>query len=103
MDIKEYENLLRLILDPSSRARAILECIGKAETEITLEEIANSLEISKKTAANNLSMLMKTGLIARVKKNRYIIPRERYTLLRMILMLSEQILDLTKKVEGKGA
>ena len=75
----------------------------KAETEITLEEIANSLEISKKTAANNLSMLMKTGLIARVKKNRYIIPRERYTLLRMILMLSEQILDLTKKVEGKGA
>ena len=102
MDIKEYENLLRLILDPSSRARAILECIGKSETEITLEEIANSLDISKKTAANNLSMLMKTGLIVRLKKNKYIIPRERYTLLKLILMLSEQVSDLTKKVESKG-
>ena len=102
MDIKEYENLLRLILDPSSRARAILECIGKAETELTLEDIANSLGISKKTAANNLSMLMKTGLIVRVKKNKYIIPRERNTLLKLILMLSEQVADLTKKIESKG-
>jgi len=90
---KENDYVYRMLLEPKSRFNEIISLIANSEDPITLDVVAEKLNMAKKTAANNLSMLVKTGLIKRVKKNKYIIPPENYTFLKLILMLYERFLN----------
>ncbi|MGQ4833105.1 MAG: helix-turn-helix domain-containing protein [Candidatus Asgardarchaeia archaeon] len=89
----------RMLLEPNSRFTAIMNVMINTEEPITLNEVAQKLGMTKKTAANNLSMLVKTGLIKRLKKNHYYIPQEIKSLLKLIMMLSKQLEELKKKIK----
>lgn len=89
--IEEFDQVLLQLMDTETRLHKLLMATAFEKQPVNLEVIANKLGITKKTVANNLSILVKFGIVYREKKNTYRTDLKMISIIRMLALLKSQI------------
>ena len=86
-NLEDFDQVLLQLIDKNTRLHNLVMAIAFEEQPVNLEKLANKLDISKKTVANNLTILTKLGIVTRERKNTYRVDPQTAMIVRMAALL----------------